>query len=222
MKSFFLTLLFAAFIYGCGQKNNESDNQGTDTSTTKNGQKQIMINPDEQLEKGKTYIAQIKTNMGDIEIELFADKTPKTVKNFVLLAKAGYYNGIIFHRVIDGFMIQGGDPTGTGAGGTSIYGEKFEDEINPSLKHDAPGVLSMANARPNTNGSQFFITLVPTPHLNGKHTVFGKVIKGMDIVQKIGKVKTDQRDRPLLLLRWNKLISLQNKFILIPMTKVMG
>ncbi|HZW37662.1 MAG TPA: peptidylprolyl isomerase [Ignavibacteriaceae bacterium] len=197
MKSFFLTLLFAAFIYGCGQKNNESDNQGTDTSTTKNGQKQIMINPDEQLEKGKTYIAQIKTNMGDIEIELFADKTPKTVKNFVLLAKAGYYNGIIFHRVIDGFMIQGGDPTGTGAGGTSIYGEKFEDEINPSLKHDAPGVLSMANAGPNTNGSQFFITLVPTPHLNGKHTVFGKVIKGMDIVQKIGKVKTDQRDRPL-------------------------
>ncbi|MGE5436723.1 MAG: peptidylprolyl isomerase [Syntrophothermus sp.] len=197
MKSFFLTLLFAAFIYGCGQKNNESDNQGTDTSTTKNGQKQIMINPDEQLEKGKTYIAQIKTNMGDIEIELFADKTPKTVKNFVLLAKAGYYNGIIFHRVIDGFMIQGGDPTGTGAGGTSIYGEKFEDEINPALKHDAPGVLSMANAGPNTNGSQFFITLVPTPHLNGKHTVFGKVIKGMDIVQKIGKVKTDQRDRPL-------------------------
>lgn len=197
MKSFFLTLLFAAFIYGCGQKNNESDNQGTDTSTTKNGQKQIMINPDEQLEKGKTYIAQIKTNMGDIEIELFADKTPKTVKNFVLLAKAGYYNGIIFHRVIDGFMIQGGDPTGTGAGGTSIYGEKFEDEINPALKHDAPGVLSMANAGPNTNGSQFFITLVPTPHLNGKHTVFGKVIKGMDIVQKIGKVKIDQRDRPL-------------------------
>lgn len=196
MKAFFLTLLLAAFVYGCGQ-NNQTNDKGTDTSTTNNGQKQIMINPDEQLEQGKTYIAQIKTNMGDIEIELFADKTPKTVRNFVLLAKAGYYNGIIFHRVIDRFMIQGGDPTGTGAGGTSIYGDRFGDEIVPELKHDAPGILSMANAGPNTNGSQFFITLVPTPHLNGKHTVFGKVTKGMDIVQKIGKVETDHRDRPV-------------------------
>lgn len=127
----------------------------------------------------------IKTDKGDIELELYAQQTPKTVQNFATLAKRGYYNGISFHRVIDNFMIQGGDPTGTGAGGESIYGGKFEDEIVPSLKHDGPGVLSMANAGPNTNGSQFFITHVATPWLDGKHTVFGKVTKGMDVVNAI-------------------------------------
>lgn len=143
-------------------------------------------------------VAIIKTNMGTIEIELFVDQTPKTVENFVGLANKGYYNGVIFHRVIKDFMIQGGDPTGTGRGGESLWGGKFEDEIVPELKHDEPGMLSMANAGPNTNGSQFFITVVPTPWLDGKHTVFGKVINGMDVVYDISKVETSKPgDRPL-------------------------
>lgn len=152
---------------------------------------------DNKKMKNKQTVAVIQTNMGTIEIELFADKTPKTVENFVGLANKGYYNGVIFHRVIDKFMIQGGDPTGTGRGGESFWGGKFNDEIVPELKHDGEGILSMANAGPNTNGSQFFITLVPTPWLDGKHTVFGKVIKGIEVVRAIGKVQTNQQDRPL-------------------------
>lgn len=148
--------------------------------------------------KEKTMsVAVIKTNMGTIEIELFAKETPKTVENFVGLANKGYYNGVIFHRVIDGFMIQGGDPTGTGRGGESIWGKKFNDEFVTTLKHDSAGVLSMANAGPNTNGSQFFITLAATPWLNNHHTVFGKVISGMDVVSAIGKVEKGAQDRPV-------------------------
>ncbi len=142
-------------------------------------------------------VAIIKTNMGTIEIELFADQTPKTVENFVGLAEKGYYEGVIFHRVIKDFMLQAGDPTGTGRGGASFWGGKFEDEFVSDLKHDTPGILSMANAGPNTNGSQFFITLVATPWLDGKHTVFGKVINGMDVVYAIGKVKTAAGDKPV-------------------------
>ena len=142
-------------------------------------------------------VAVMKTNMGTIELELFVDKTPKTVENFVGLANKGYYKGVIFHRVIKNFMIQGGDPSGTGRGGVSFWGGKFEDEIVPDLKFDGPGLLAMANAGPNTNGSQFFITLVPTPWLNGHHTIFGKVINGMDVVYAIGDVKTAPGDRPL-------------------------
>jgi cyclophilin family peptidyl-prolyl cis-trans isomerase len=151
-----------------------------------------------KTESNQMTVAVIKTNMGTIEIELFEKQTPRTVGNFVGLANKGYYNGVIFHRVIENFMIQGGDPTGTGRGGESFYGGKFEDEIVAELKHDSPGILSMANAGPNTNGSQFFITLVPTSWLDGKHTVFGKVISGMDVVQAIGKVQTSKPgDRPL-------------------------
>jgi len=153
---------------------------------------------DKTAMKETKTVAVIKTNMGTIEIELFEKQTPRTVGNFVGLANKGYYNGIIFHRVITNFMIQGGDLTGTGTGGQSFYGKKFEDEIVPSLKHDVPGILSMANSGPNTNGSQFFITLVPTSWLDGKHTVFGKVIAGMDVVQAIGKVQTSKPgDKPL-------------------------
>lgn len=141
------------------------------------------------MEQAQQVFAVIETNMGTIEVELFAQETPRTVTNFVGLAEKGYYNGVIFHRVIDSFMIQGGDPTGTGSGGKSIYGEKFEDEFVATLRHDDVGILSMANAGPNTNGSQFFITLVPTPWLDDHHTVFGKVSKGMDVVHSIGKVK---------------------------------
>ncbi|MCR4417494.1 MAG: peptidylprolyl isomerase [Ignavibacteria bacterium] len=143
-------------------------------------------------------VAVFETNMGTFECELFEDKAPKTVANFVGLAEKGYYDGVIFHRVIDNFVIQGGDPTGTGRGGESTYGHPFEDEFHPDLKHDKAGVLSMANAGPNTNGSQFFITLAPTPWLDNKHSIFGQVIKGMDVVRKIGKVETIKPgDRPV-------------------------
>jgi cyclophilin family peptidyl-prolyl cis-trans isomerase len=147
----------------------------------------------------KKVIAVIETTLGTIEIELFSEATPMTTQNFIGLAEKGYYDGVIFHRVIDGFMIQSGDSTGTGRGGESIYGKKFADEFVDSLEHSGPGILSMANLGPNTNGSQFFITLAPTPWLNGKHTVFGRVISGMDVVRNIGKVKTTKPgDRPVI------------------------
>ena len=122
---------------------------------------------------------------------------PKTVENFTTHCRNGYYDDVIFHRIIKGFMIQTGDPLGDGTGGTSIWGSEFEDEINRDLRHDRAGVLSSANAGPNTNGSQFFITTVPTPWLDGKHSVFGRVSKGMDIVNKIENLKVDKADRPL-------------------------
>jgi cyclophilin family peptidyl-prolyl cis-trans isomerase len=151
-----------------------------------------------KTERKEMTVAVINTNMGKIEIELFADQTPKTVENFVGHANKGYYNGIIFHRVIKDFMIQGGDPTGTGRGGESIWGKPFEDEIVSSLVFNEPGILAMANAGPNTNGSQFFITVAPTTWLNGKHTIFGKVIDGIDVVYAISKVQTSKPgDKPL-------------------------
>jgi len=150
--------------------------------------------PTESKEQ-KQMITTISTTMGDIKLELYPKDAPKTVENWQKLAEKGYYNGVIFHRVIKDFMIQGGDPTGTGRGGASIFGAKFEDEIN-SHKIEA-GTLAMANAGPDTNGSQFFIvTEKPQPHLDGKHTVFGKVIEGMDVVRKIAAVEVDAADRP--------------------------
>ncbi len=178
--------------------------------------------PQLNLADVKAVQAIIKTNQGDIKLQLFPDQAPKTVKNFVELAKQGYYKGVIFHRVIPDFMIQGGDPTGTGAGGKSIHGQAFEDEFSEEL-FNFKGALSMANAGPNTNGSQFFIVTnenVPadmvgqmkaagypdeviaryqeggTPWLDFHHTVFGQVIEGMDVAQKISQVKRDFRDRP--------------------------
>lgn len=133
------------------------------------------------------------TNKGVFVAEMFEDKAPRTTKNFIELVEKCFYDGIIFHRVIDGFMIQGGDPTGTGMGGP---GYKIKDEFGEGLKHDDEGILSMANAGPNTGGSQFFITLAPTPWLNGHHAIFGKVVEGMDVVRLIGVVPTDFRDRP--------------------------
>ncbi|KAI9804932.1 MAG: heme binding [Piccolia ochrophora] len=139
----------------------------------------------------------LETTMGSISLELYHDHAPKTCKNFEGLTRRGYYDNCIFHRIIANFMLQTGDPTGTGRGGSSIYGEKFEDEIHASLKHTGAGVLSMANSGPNTNGSQFFITLAPTPWLDGKHTIFGRVISGLRIVQRMGLVKTGQGSRPV-------------------------
>ncbi len=147
----------------------------------------------------------IETKLGNIEAELFPDDAPNTVNNFVTLAKKGYYDGIIFHRVIPNFMIQTGDPTGTGTGGP---GYTFKDEFSPKLKHAKAGIFSMANAGPNTNGSQFFITLAPTPWLDKKHSVFGQVTGGMDVVEAIAAVARDGRDKPLSPVSMKKVVVL--------------
>src|SRR3990170_2988671 len=134
------------------------------------------------IDPKKHYTATFKTDKGDFAVQLFADKAPKTVNNFVFLARDKFYDGVTFHRVIGDFMAQAGDPTGTGTGGP---GYKFADEFHPALRHDGPGILSMANAGPGTNGSQFFITHRATPHLDNKHSVFGKVIEGLDVLMAI-------------------------------------
>jgi cyclophilin family peptidyl-prolyl cis-trans isomerase len=138
--------------------------------------------PEMSIDLKKNYSAILNTDKGDIEVEFFTTKVPKTVNNFIFLARQGFYDGTVFHRVISNFMAQGGDPMGTGSGGP---GYAFADEFDSSLKHDQPGIMSMANAGPGTNGSQFFITHVPTPWLDGKHSVFGIVVKGMDVVLSI-------------------------------------
>ncbi|MFH1641623.1 MAG: peptidylprolyl isomerase [Nanoarchaeota archaeon] len=138
--------------------------------------------------------AVFETTKGNFEIELYTDKAPITTKNFIDLVNKGFYDGLIFHRVIDGFMVQTGDPNGDGTGGS---GYTIEDEFDPELKHDSEGILSMANRGPNTGGSQFFITLAPTEWLDGKHAVFGKVSSGMEVVREIGEVEKDARDKPL-------------------------
>jgi len=160
--------------------------------------------------------AHFETSQGNFTAELFEDKVPNTVANFAGLAdgtkewthpgtgqkhKKPYFDGLIFHRVIEGFMLQGGDPLGKGYGGP---GYQFGDEFHPDLRHDRAGILSMANAGPNTNGSQFFVTLAPTPHLDRRHSVFGKVISGLDVVEKIGSVPTDAQDRPKTPVVMNK------------------
>jgi len=139
----------------------------------------------------------IVTSMGTFIAELYWEHAPKTCLNFAELARRHYYDNTIFHRIISEFMIQGGDATGTGRGGVSIYGDRFEDEIDGRLVHVGAGILSMANSGKNTNSSQFFITLAPTQHLDGKHTIFGRINSGMKVIQKIGNVNTDANDKPL-------------------------
>ena len=177
-------LLGLLFMVGCAtQKSAVAPGSGTAAQQTQAAAK------DEGIVKIK-----IETTKGDIYADLFKKEVPKTVENFTKLAQKGFYDGIIFHRVIPDFMVQTGDPTGTGTGGP---GYSFADEFEPSLKHDQAGTLSMANAGPNTNGSQFFITLVPTPWLDGRHSVFGKVTKGMEVVQAIAAVQRNASDKPL-------------------------
>merc|ERR1719235_1247464 len=137
------------------------------------------------------------TSMGDLEVELYWDHAPKTCQNFYELTKRGYYDNTLFHRIVTDFVVQGGDPTGTGRGGESVYGATFEDEIHPGLKHTGAGILSMANSGPDSNGSQFFMTLAPLPSLDGKHSIFGRVKKGMRVVQRMATAKTDAQDRPV-------------------------
>lgn len=183
MKQLMIMLIIILGIWAC----NAQDDEKVDTTKIQS-----------KTESKEMTVAVITTNMGTIKIELFADQTPKTVENFVGHAKKDYYNGVIFHRVIPNFMIQGGDPTGTGRGGESIWGKPFADEIDSSLVFDEPGILAMANSGPNTNGSQFFITVAATTWLNGNHTIFGKVIEGMDVVNEISKVQTSKPgDKPL-------------------------
>lgn len=169
----------------------------------------MTIAKSDYKEDADRLTAVFETSLGTFEIELRAKECPETVWNFVNLAEGrqetvkegNFYDGLTFHRVIDGFMIQGGCPRGTGTGGP---GYTFRDEFDPSLRHNSEGILSMANAGPGTNGSQFFITLGPTPHLDGNHSVFGKVVKGMDVVKKIGSVRTGPMNKPLTPVTMNK------------------
>lgn len=138
-----------------------------------------------------------ETNKGNIVFKLFPEMAPKTVENFIGLTKKGYYDGIIFHRVIKNFMIQGGDPTGTGRGGSSLWGKPFKDEFAPGIVFDRSGILAMANSGRNTNGSQFFITTKPTPWLNGRHTIFGEVVEGFEVVNKIENSQVGRNDKPV-------------------------
>lgn len=139
----------------------------------------------------------LHTNLGDLKLEIFCDQVPKTARNFLALCASNAYDNTVFHRNMPKFMIQGGDPTGTGKGGQSIYGKYFDDEIVDALKHDKRGIVSMANRGPHTNGSQFFITYAPAPHLNNVNTVFGKVIHGLDVLQAMERIPGDEKDRPL-------------------------
>lgn len=241
MKNKFLILFLALALTftACQKKDEDKEKVNENTNEVQNSAQEevkeevkelkaetIAALPQLQEVKAGDKIAVLKTNMGTIKIKLFPEYAPKTVENFETHIKNGYYNGIIFHRVIDGFMIQGGDPTGTGRGGESIWGEAFEDEFSNSMLN-IRGALSMANAGPNTNGSQFFIVqakevspdlikmmeeavsqgyseafidayshLGGTPHLDGRHTVFGQVIEGMDVVDKIAAVERDEMDKP--------------------------
>lgn len=150
---------------------------------------------DENMKEAPVIV--METTQGTIEITLMPNVAPKACENIATLAKRDYYNGVVFHRIIKGFMIQGGDPTGTGAGGESMWGKEFSDECSPDITFDRPGLLAMANRGPGTNGSQFFITTAATPWLNGNHTIFGEVTKGMDVVEKLESVPTGPGDKPL-------------------------
>ena len=215
----FSIMLFAVIMMGCGDKkdapktdNKAGDNKSKTTDTTKTSQTtQTQTKKDSAVDNKQTAgttdtkssgdIVKMETTMGTIKIKLFTKEAPITTTNFKNLVNEGFYNGIIFHRVIDGFMLQGGDPTGTGTGGSKVT---IQDEFAPGLKHSKKGMLSMANRGPNTGTSQFFITLAPTPWLDGKHAIFGEVIDGMDVVEKIGKTKTGPNDKPVTDIKMTK------------------
>lgn len=232
-KIIILCLFTVLFISACGsnstetEKDNKKETTKEESAVTTDTQQEdeLITYPQLSTEVAENEaLVQMNTSLGAIKIKLFPEEAPKTVENFITKAEEGYYEGVIFHRVIEDFMIQGGDPTGTGAGGESIYGEAFEDEFTMNL-FNFNGALSMANAGPNTNGSQFFIVQAPpqegitaeqlikggwpeevakayeekggTPNLDQKHTVFGQVIEGMDVVNEIAKVETGQNDKPV-------------------------
>ncbi|CAF3597894.1 unnamed protein product [Rotaria sp. Silwood1] len=188
---------FYLFTRNNPQDNRTEHDNDRDVYNEKPSREEILTATEEQALSSLSQSAIIHTTYGDIHIRLFPEYVPKTCENFIQHSKQSYYNGCIFHRVIKQFMIQTGDPLGNGTGGQSIWGKDFQDEFHPQLKHDRPYTVSMANAGPNTNGSQFFITVVPSPWLDNKHTIFGRVSKGMDVVEKISQAKTDRLDKPL-------------------------
>ena len=196
MKAKMTILLIGLIILsGCAQqpslpKSTLSTAKATDVAQTSTNLNQNAQNSS----MAKNPVAVFETNLGIFKAEIFQDKVPLTANNFIKLSKDGFYNNLTFHRVIADFMIQGGDPNGDGTGGP---GYEIKDEFNSQLKHSSKGMLSMANAGPNTGGSQFFITLAPTPWLDGKHAIFGKITEGIDVVEKIGNLKTDGNDRPV-------------------------
>jgi len=185
-----LSSILAMIIVSCGKQYTSVNVE----SEIKNGKK---IEEVIQLKDREQLVATINTNHGNIEFELYPRETPKAVTNFIGLTLQGYYNKLTFHRIVKNFMIQTGDPTASGSGGRSYFGSEFEDECTSELKHNSPGIVSMANRGPHTNTSQFFITTVATPWLDGKHTLFGKVIDGMDVVYEIGTVETDRMEKPV-------------------------
>ncbi|MCB0724941.1 MAG: peptidylprolyl isomerase [Ignavibacteriae bacterium] len=202
-----LVLFTCMVLIACGDKKNETSgttNKTDQTTTTSNttqtktdGTMTDTTKKEEATDKksgSESDIVVVETNMGTFKIKLFSEKAPITTSNFRDLVEKGFYNGITFHRVIDGFMIQGGDPTGTGTGGSD---KTIPDEFDKSLRHNKAGILSMANRGPNTGTSQFFITLAPQPHLDDKHAVFGEVTEGMDVIKAIGKVETGPGDKPV-------------------------
>jgi len=199
-------LLGASALLGC-RSHTAAPLTGTDSVPSFQPLQGAIL--EESLGKDVTMVkVKIETTLGDMTAELYPKEAPKTVENFVKLANNGFYEGIIFHRVIPGFMIQTGDPTGTGRGGP---GYTFKDEFSPKLKHDQAGILSMANSGPNTNGSQFFITLAPVSWLDGKHSVFGKLIEGNDVAAKIAAVSRDSQDKPLEAVSMKKVVVLEEK-----------
>jgi cyclophilin family peptidyl-prolyl cis-trans isomerase len=216
MQIFFRLVLFAAVLglVACsGGSDGTSDDQAAGDATpepkaetqteqpvagTPGGLEEVDAILERSLKKDPgpaDELVNVQTNMGLIVLRFYPKQAPLAVANFKGLTAKGYYDGIIFHRVIDGFMIQGGDPTGTGFSGDSVWGRNFKDEPHQDLRFERAGLLAMANSGPNTNGSQFFITLAPTPHLNDKHTIFGEVVEGMDVVNAIAKVRKDN-DKP--------------------------
>jgi len=221
LTGIFCILLTVLVLTGCGEKKDTVKDTGkvetktplTKTDSAKTTQTQTTEKKDTSMtnnetagneEKSKSSdgnFVEMETTMGNIKIKLFTKEAPITTGNFKKLINQGYYNGIIFHRVIDGFMLQGGDPSGTGTGGSK---ETIQDEFGPGLKHTKAGMLSMANRGPNTGSSQFFITLAATPWLDGKHAIFGEVVGGMDVVNKIGKVKTGPNDKPVTEVKMTK------------------
>ena len=217
---YYLMVFFFAFVViaGCGkeepkQKTEEKKQEPVKQQTTETKQDTVKdvkkedVKTDAKKDGKKMDYVEFETTMGNFKVKLYSDKAPLTTSNFRSLVEKSFFDGIIFHRVIDGFMIQGGDPTGTGTGGSGV---KIQDEFGPGLKHSKEGILSMANAGPNTGTSQFFITLAATPHLDGKHAVFGEIVEGMDVVKKIGKTKVGQADKPVTEVKMKKVYMVED------------